>query len=224
MWDTIVIGLGISGLTAGAALARCGQRVLVLEQHSVAGGLTQTFQRHDWTFATGVHYVSGVGPDPGPDGQVGRMLHWLTDSALQFGPCGNPYDIVRLPGFEFGIAHPQAALRAALAARFPAQQAAITAWFEQLDAANQAARSLLVMRGLPAWLSWAWRLWRGAELGRIAAQTLGQAMSAIDVRTPVPGLLLAGHDVSGPGIQAACMSGLLAAAAFEPSLWKRLGG
>ena len=62
MWDTIVLGSGIGGLTAAAALARCGQRVLVLEQHSVAGGLTQTFQRHDWTFATGVHYVSGVAP------------------------------------------------------------------------------------------------------------------------------------------------------------------
>ena len=130
MWDTIVLGSGIGGLTAAAALARCGQRVLVLEQHSVAGGLTQTFQRHDWTFATGVHYVSGVGPDPGPRGQFGRMLHWLTDGALQFAPCCNPYDIVRLPGFEFGIEYPQAAFRKALDARFPAQNAAIQAWFE----------------------------------------------------------------------------------------------
>ena len=118
MWDTIVIGSGIAGLTAAAALARRGQRVLVLEQHSVAGGLTQTFQRHDWSFATGVHYVSGVGPDTGPDGQFGRMLHWLTDGGLRFASCGNPYDIVRLPGFEFGIEHPQAAFRQALETRF----------------------------------------------------------------------------------------------------------
>ena len=81
---------GIGGLTAAAALARRGQRVLVLEQQSVAGGLTQSFQRHDWTFATGVHYVSGVGPAAGPDGQFGRMLHWLIDGALQFAPCSNP--------------------------------------------------------------------------------------------------------------------------------------
>ena len=180
MWDTIVIGSGIGGLTAAAALARCGQRVLVLEQHSVAGGLTQTFQRHDWSFATGVHYVSGVGPDPGPDGQFGRMLHWLTDGALQFTHCGNPYDIVRLPGFEFGIEHPQAAFRQALEARFPAQQAAIKAWFKQLDAANQAARSLLVMRGLPAWLAWGWRLWHGAEVRRFSQRTVAEALTAID--------------------------------------------
>ena len=180
MWDTIVLGSGVGGLTAAAALARCGQRVLVLEQHSVAGGLTQTFQRHDWSFATGVHYVSGVGLAAGPDGQFGRMLHWLTDGALQFALCSNPYDIVRLPGFEFGIEHPQAAFRAALQARFPAQQAAITAWFKQLDAASQSARSLLVMRGLPAWLAWGWRLWRGAEVRRFSEQTLAQALTGID--------------------------------------------
>ena len=180
MWDTIVLGSGIGGLTAAAALARCGQRVLVLEQHSVAGGLTQTFRRHDWTFATGVHYVSGVGLGPGPDGQFGRMLHWLTDGTVQFAPCSNPYDIVRLPGFEFGIEHPQAAFRAALQARFPAQQAVITAWFKQLDAASQSARSLLVMRGLPAWLAWGWRLWRGAEVRRFSEQTMAQALTAID--------------------------------------------
>ena len=47
---------------------------------------------------------------------------------------------------------------------------------------------------------------------------------ALNVRTPVPGLLLAGQDVFGPGIQAACMSGLLAAAAIEPTPLRRLGG
>ncbi|HXN10659.1 MAG TPA: NAD(P)/FAD-dependent oxidoreductase, partial [Steroidobacteraceae bacterium] len=180
MWDTIVLGSGIGGLTAAAALARCGQRVLVLEQHSVAGGLTQTFQRHDWSFATGVHYVSGVGSGPGADGQLGRILRWLTDGSLQFASCGNPYDIVRLPGFEFGIEHPRAAFRKALDARFPAQPAAIQEWFDQLDAASQSARSLLVMRGLPTWCAWVWRLWRGAEVRRFSEQTLAEALTAID--------------------------------------------
>lgn len=40
MWDTIGIGPGIGGLIAAAALARCGQCVLALEQHGVSGGLT----------------------------------------------------------------------------------------------------------------------------------------------------------------------------------------
>ena len=43
---------------------------------------------------------------------------------------------------------------------------------------------------------------------------------ALDVRTPMPGPLLAGQDVLGTG---ACMIGLPAAAAIEPSLLRRLG-
>lgn len=93
MWDALVLGSGIGGLTAAAALAHRGQRVLVLEQHSVAGGLTQTFTRGGWTFATGVHYIGGVGPQAGADGQFGRLLNWLSQGALQFAPGHNPYRI-----------------------------------------------------------------------------------------------------------------------------------
>jgi all-trans-retinol 13,14-reductase len=50
------------------------------------------------------------------------------------------------------------------------------------------------------------------------------ASPALNVRTPVPGLLLAGQDVFGAGVQAAAMSGLIAAAALEPALLRRLGG
>jgi NADPH-dependent 2,4-dienoyl-CoA reductase/sulfur reductase-like enzyme len=72
MWDTLVLGSGIGGLTAAAALARRGRSVLVIEQHHTAGGLTQTFTRQGWTFAPGVHYLGNVGPQSGPDGQFGR--------------------------------------------------------------------------------------------------------------------------------------------------------
>ena len=64
---------------------------------------------------------------------------------------------------------------------------------------------------------------QGAMYGLVMdAERLGS--SALNVRTPVPGLLLAGQDVSGAGIQAAAMSGLMAAVAIEPALLRRLGG
>jgi all-trans-retinol 13,14-reductase len=49
------------------------------------------------------------------------------------------------------------------------------------------------------------------------------ASPALDVRTPVPGLLLAGQDVVGAGVYPSSLSGLLAAAAIEPSLLRLLG-
>jgi all-trans-retinol 13,14-reductase len=180
MWDAIVVGSGISGLTAAAALAKRGRRVLVLEQHTVAGGLTQTFRRQDWVFATGVHYLTDVGDKPGPAGSFGRLLRWLTDGELQFASCGDPYDIVRLPGFEFGIAHPQAAYRAALHERFADQHAAIERWFDDVAAARHAAFALMAARGMPEWLATGLRWWRGAELRQWAGRTLAQRLGEID--------------------------------------------
>jgi all-trans-retinol 13,14-reductase len=46
---------------------------------------------------------------------------------------------------------------------------------------------------------------------------------ALNVRTPVAGLLLAGQDLAGPGIPAACMAGLMAAAAVDIGVWREMG-
>lgn len=38
-YDFIIIGAGMGGLSAGNFLARYGKKVLVLEKHSIPGGL-----------------------------------------------------------------------------------------------------------------------------------------------------------------------------------------
>ena len=45
---------------------------------------------------------------------------------------------------------------------------------------------------------------------------------SLGVRTPVRGLYLAGQDAASPGITGAMMGGLLAAAAIEPRIFRRL--
>ena len=61
----------------------------------------------------------------------------------------------------------------------------------------------------------------GAMYGiEMSAERMGHR--ALKVRTPVPGLLLAGQDAAGPGVQGAFMGGFMAAASMEPRLWREL--
>jgi all-trans-retinol 13,14-reductase len=175
-FDAIVIGSGIGGLTAAAALAKRGHRVLVLERHTQLGGQTQTFQRREYTFATGVHYLGGVGDDAGPDGQFGRMLRWLTDGRLRFAAVGSPYDIVRLPGFEFPVEAPLGAYRARLETSFPDEGPAIRAYFAAASEAQRASIALFQARALPAPLATVVRWLNAGRIRRALDCSTAQAV------------------------------------------------
>jgi all-trans-retinol 13,14-reductase len=220
MWDAIVIGSGISGLAAAAALARAKRRVLVLEQHSVAGGLTQTFRRGDWTFATGVHYLSGAGPG----GWLARLMAALGAAPIEFAASANPYDVVRTPGFEFGIEHPEAAYRAALLARFPAERAAIDAWFAEMAGARRAAVAAMMARGLPPWIARGLRWVSSGTVARHAQRTVAQALR--DVADPRLRAVLGarGGDYGCRPSTAPVLEHALVTGAYDEGAWYPVGG
>ena len=59
-YDVIIIGSGMSGLTAGVLLARHGKKVLIIEKHFKAGGWTHTFKRNNYEWDVGIHYIGEV--------------------------------------------------------------------------------------------------------------------------------------------------------------------
>ena len=62
IYDIIVIGGGLGGLTAGAKLAKGGKSVLLLEQHDRPGGCATTFKRKEYTMEVGLHEMDGLHP------------------------------------------------------------------------------------------------------------------------------------------------------------------
>nr|CAG4709903.1 unnamed protein product [Naegleria fowleri] len=62
-YDAIIIGSGISGLSCGSVLSKAGKKVLILEQHKIAGGCLHTFHlraeenSEKFQFCAGLHYL-----------------------------------------------------------------------------------------------------------------------------------------------------------------------
>jgi all-trans-retinol 13,14-reductase len=178
-WEVIVVGSGIGGLAAAAALAKCRRRVLVLEQHFQLGGLTHTFRRREYSFATGVHYIGSVGDSPGAENQLGRLLRWLTEGRLRFASLGSPYDIVRLPGLEVPVEAPRAAYVSRLKAIFPDESREIDQYFVACDEAQKASVALFAAKVAPAPVAAFLRWFNARRIRRALATTTAGAVRDI---------------------------------------------
>lgn len=59
--DVVVVGSGITGLTAGALLAKSGKHVAILEKQKYFGGAIRQFRRKKIAFDVGFHYTGCLG-------------------------------------------------------------------------------------------------------------------------------------------------------------------
>jgi len=73
--DVVVIGAGIGGLSAAAALARGGLRVTVFDAQPHAGGYLMGFSRKGFTFDSSVQWLNNCRPG----GYVDRVLGTIGD-------------------------------------------------------------------------------------------------------------------------------------------------
>ena len=72
-FDVIIIGAGVSGLTAAALLSKAGKSVCVLERHRLIGGYLQGFERKGFIFDTAIHWLNQYGKD----GSVTHVFNYL---------------------------------------------------------------------------------------------------------------------------------------------------
>ena len=144
-WDAIVIGSGIGGLAAAAALACMDRRVLVLERHSQAGGLTQSFERGGFRFNVGVHYLGGFGTKQ----YSRRLFDTLSDGRLQVAPIAGAYDRVVFPDFSIAFAASAENHRAALVAAFPDEAVGIARYHNAVTKASNTLGALCAAHCAP---------------------------------------------------------------------------
>ncbi len=145
-WDYIVIGSGIGGMTAAAMLSKIGKRVLVLEQHNIPGGFTQTFKRPGHRWDVGVHLIGEMSERSYP----GRLMKALTDGRLEWESVGEIYDEFNFPdNFSIQLPNSKEAFRETLADYFPAERQTIDEYLDLVKAAARSSAKLLQSRAIP---------------------------------------------------------------------------
>lgn len=128
IFDEIVIGAGMAGLTTAALLARSGRKVLVLEAHDTPGGYAHTFIKGKYRFCAQVHYIFGCAPG-GSVHEVFRRLDLLDEVTFEH-LDRDGYDHVVVGRERVAIPTGLDRYRDQLIARYPEAAAPLTKYFE----------------------------------------------------------------------------------------------
>ncbi len=83
-YDVIVIGSGLSGLAAGIRLAMFDKRVLIVEKHTVVGGLNSYYIRKNRTIDVGLHAMTNYASKGARNTPLGKLLKQLRFSHDDF--------------------------------------------------------------------------------------------------------------------------------------------
>jgi len=144
-FDAVVIGSGLGGLTAGALLAKAGNKVCVIERNSSVGGAASIFKVGALTIEPSLHQTADPRDPAEPKHDILKKLdlldkiEWVPVTpflTVRGGPVGAPFD---LPvGLE--------AAREAMAERFPRSREGIGKLFGSMARMLGALRDLTLAR------------------------------------------------------------------------------
>lgn len=222
-WDVIVIGSGIGGMAAAAALSRVGKKVLLLEKHNTLGGLTHSFSRDGFTWDVGVHYLSGVAPGD----HARQLLDWLCDTPIEFVSLGSIYDVLHIGSAEpLSLSRPYEAQERDLKDRFPDQANAIEAWTRALREGREAALKIFPTRAMPEIAGDVLDWWNRRAIDRWCARTTKEVIDEITDHPELAAAMAAqwGDHGGRPSKASFAIHALISASYLWSGSWYPVGG
>ena len=133
MYDTIIIGAGLSGLAAGIRLAYYDQKVCVLEKHTTIGGLNSFYRLRGRNYDVGLHAVTNYAAPGTKKGPLSKLLRQLRLSWDDFGLCPQVGSAVMFPGHRINFSNEFELLRSEIRREFP----------QEIDAFDRLTQSIL---------------------------------------------------------------------------------
>src|SRR5262245_14939588 len=121
MYDTIIIGAGMSGLAAGIRLAYYDQRVCILERHYTIGGLNSFYRLRGRDYDVGLHALTNITPKGTKTGPLARLLRQLRMKWDDFAIAPQIGSEIAFPGVRLHFNNDPTTLRDEVAHAFPAE-------------------------------------------------------------------------------------------------------
>lgn len=139
VFDVVVIGAGMAGLSAAAFLGDAGRRVLVVDSLDRPGGLLAELPLPGFHMSAGVHNLAGAFPDgPAGQGTLAAVTEHLELNGFELLPLDTTYEI-RYPEATYRIPVGREAWIEMFARQHPAQENALS---DLLDVCERMAREL----------------------------------------------------------------------------------
>ena len=121
MYDTIIIGAGMSGLAAGIRLACFNQRVCILERHSAIGGMNSFYRQRGRDFDVGLHAITNFAPAGTRRGPLSRLLRQLRLAWEELSLSPQIGSRIAFPGVQMEFSNEFTLLESEVARHFPRQ-------------------------------------------------------------------------------------------------------
>ncbi|WP_281863932.1 phytoene desaturase family protein [Planomicrobium okeanokoites] len=140
--NILVIGAGIGGLTAGALLAKNGERVTLLEASSELGGCAGKFKRHQFLYPAGATLGMGL-----ENGGIHERVFRFLGKPFPLEPLETVMEMIH-PDHKFVFIKDRDQHVDQIVSHFPACESKIRAFYKEIYATASIVRTL--MGPLPA--------------------------------------------------------------------------
>lgn len=167
----IIIGSGIGALTLASIMAQLQQqKVLLLEQHYVAGGFTHVFRRPGkYKWDVGLHYVGEMAEGTPPR----AVFDYISQGQLKWHKMNEPFEKFVYPDFTFDLHGDKRRFEADLIQRFPTEEEAIKQYFTDLKLTSQWLKFRIAEQILPELVAKMMQPFQ-ARLKKLALMTTGE--------------------------------------------------
>lgn len=96
-YDVIIIGAGLSGLSAGIRLSHFGYNTAIFEKHSLPGGLNGYYKRHGEIYDAGLHAMTNIATEEDRSAPLNKLLRQLRIKRNSLNLAPQVYSEIQFP-------------------------------------------------------------------------------------------------------------------------------